>query len=288
MTQSPNPAESSSDFGSIPLALADLVRQIAQEAMGGRNLLLQGPPGISKALLARRIPGLLDLTDRTRALLGAEYSVMGLMPCADFGEVWRGAPPFRAPHYTVSAAAMTGATVRKHRITCPQSGAGDNYAPAQAWPSKMRVRIRYANARPCDCDRGDRVFRPGELHLARGGVLFLDEIGEFARQTADAIAATWRTMAPETRPLLVCSTDMCPCRWTGALGRACECTDAARIRYTERIDRVCAALEIAQRFTVPLIPLADLRSGARCPSTADLRCETQAAEAAHQLHGSVS
>jgi magnesium chelatase family protein len=88
-------------------------------------------------------------------------------------------------------------------------------------------------------------MRPGEISLAHGGVLFLDELGEFAPMALDAlrqpledgVVRVSRARASLTFParfLLVAAMNPCPCGAAGGPG-SCRCTDAARARYHRRL-----------------------------------------------------
>jgi magnesium chelatase family protein len=81
-------------------------RALEIAAAGSHNLLLAGPPGIGKSMLARRLPGILPLLDRDAALeVTRIHSVAGLLP-VDHPLLER--PPFRAPHHSASTAAIIG------------------------------------------------------------------------------------------------------------------------------------------------------------------------------------
>ncbi len=92
---------------------------------------------------------------------------------------------------------------------------------------------------------GTSLMRPGEISLAHGGVLFLDEMGEFPVPVLDALRQPLEdgqvrvvrargTVTFPARMLLVAAMNPCPCGEGGAPG-ACRCTPAARQRYARRI-----------------------------------------------------
>jgi magnesium chelatase family protein len=161
-------------------------------------LLLVGPPGSGKSMLAQRLPGLLPpLTDGE----SLEVAAIAAASACGFAPERFGERPFRAPHHTASAAALVGGGARA---------------------------------------------RPGEISLAHHGVLFLDELPEFARAVLEALREPLETgvvavsrAALQTRyPAafqLIAAMNPCPCGHLGDPCGDCRCTPPQVQRYRRRI-----------------------------------------------------
>jgi magnesium chelatase family protein len=194
-------------------------RALEVAAAGQHSLLMVGPPGSGKSMLAQRLAGLLPPMAEDEALASA--ALAGLAP-GGFDPLHWGRRPLRSPHHSASAVALVG---------------------------------------------GGSPPRPGEISLAHGGLLFLDELPEFPRAALEALREPLETrritIARAARSAqfpadfqLVAAMNPCPCGWLGAqsaphlAGRACRCTPEQVERYQGRLsgpllDRIDLQVEVA-------------------------------------------
>ena len=200
------------DFGEVK-GQAHAKRALEVAAAGGHNILMIGPPGSGKTMLARRLPTILPQMSLDEALETTKiHSVAGVLPV---GESLVARRPFRAPHHTISDAGLIG---------------GGSYP------------------------------RPGEVSLAHGGVLFLDELPEFRKNVLEVlrqpmedgvvtIARAAMSLTYPARFMLAAAMNPCPCGYFGDPQHNCVCGPLGVERYLARVsgpllDRIDIHLEV--------------------------------------------
>ncbi|MBN9588608.1 MAG: YifB family Mg chelatase-like AAA ATPase [Alphaproteobacteria bacterium] len=188
-------------------------RALEITAAGGHNLLMIGPPGAGKSMMAARLPGLLPPLDAREAL---EISmIQSLAGALEGGAISRNRP-FRNPHHSASMAALVG---------------------------------------------GGLKVKPGEVSLAHLGVLFLDELPEFARAVLDSLrqpietgeAVVARANAHLRYPArfqLVAAMNPCRCGYLTDPHQACGRAPKCAVDYQSRIsgplfDRIDIHVDVA-------------------------------------------
>ncbi len=186
-------------------------RALEIAAAGGHSLLLMGPPGTGKSMLAQRLPGLLPPLPEDQALEVA--SLASLAGCFS-PETW-GRRPFRAPHHTASPAALVGG--------------GSNPRPGEI--SLAHHGVLFLDELP-EWDR--RVLEVLREPLEAGVI----HISRAARQSTFPAAFQ-----------LIAAMNPCPCGWLGHESGRCHCAPDQVTRYRARIsgpllDRIDLGIEV--------------------------------------------
>lgn len=168
-------------------------------AAGGHHLLMIGPPGAGKTMLASRMVGLLPPLDREQALATTRVHSAAGLPVPAGGLVCH--PPFRAPHHGASMVAMVGggtAAMRPGEISCAHNGL---------------------------------LFLD---ELGEFSVPVLDSLRQPLEEGVVRVSRAARAITLPARFQLVAAMNPCPCGEGGTDGM-CRCSDSARARYVRRL-----------------------------------------------------
>lgn len=234
------PATTPSRPNGSPLDLSDVkgqtgARRAAEIAAAGRhNLLMVGPPGAGKTLIARRIPGLLPPPTFPEASVSTSiHSVAGLLDPAAGLLMDR---PFRAPHHTASVTALIG-------------GGCD--------PRPGEISLAHTGVLFLD-------------EMVEFGRRVLEALREPLEEGMVRIARARRTVRFPARFLLVGAMNPCPCGYAGEPSGRCRCTPTEVRHYRDRIsgplrDRIDLTIRVDP------VPFEALVRGAAAESSADVR-----------------
>jgi magnesium chelatase family protein len=224
-------------------------RALEVAAAGGHNLLMIGPPGSGKTMLAKRFAGILPSLGFTEAMETMQvHSVAGVLAP---GAGLLTERPFRAPHHTISDAGLAG---------------GGNGMPRPGEVSLAHNGVLFLDELP--------EFPRNALELLRQPL----------EDRSITIARANMTLVFPANFILVAAMNPCPCGFLGDATRECRCTPAIIQRYLSKIsgpllDRIDLHIEL------PAVPYKEMRADEQGATSAEIRARVERARAIQHARG---
>ena len=240
----PYPPDDSTDFADV-VGQEGAKRALEVAAAGGHNVLLVGPPGAGKTMLARRVPTILPALSEEEALeVIAIHSVAGLLERSSVGQ---GIRPFRAPHHSISSAGLIG---------------------GGSLPRPGEVSLAHHGV----------LFLDEMLEFPRS---VLDGLRQPMEDARVVIARASQAVTYPARFTLIGASNPCPCGKAADPSGSCTCSAVDVERYNARISGPLAD-RIDMHVTVGAVALRDLSAVQKGEGSVAIRARVERARAAQR------